>query len=94
MSAVEVLLVFVGIPLLIAAIVWGLISLGGPHGGGRYQLGERWTSAPLWFVGSPKQGSVAHPQLIESDARALEAHEAARVAGSADSVHGGASGSW
>ncbi|PRZ40431.1 hypothetical protein CLV47_11768 [Antricoccus suffuscus] len=89
------LLVFVGIPLLIAAIVWGLLSLGGSGaGGGRYHLGERWTSAPLWFVGSPKQGSVAHPHLIESDSRAREAHEAARVAGSVDTVHGGASGSW
>ena len=94
MSAVEVLLVFAGIPLLTAAIVWGLLSVGRSAGGGRYQLGEQWTSAPLWFVGSPKKGSVAHPPLIESDARAREEHEAARVAGSVDTVHGGASGSW
>jgi len=95
MSPVEVILVFVGIPLAIAAIIWGLLSIGGSYGGGRrYKLGEPWTSAPLWFVGNPKGGSAPHPQLIESDPRAIEEHEAARVAGSADTIHGGASGSW
>ena len=95
MSAVEVIFIFAGIPLGIAAIVWGLISIGSPSGAGRYHLGDKWTSAPLWFVGHPRKGVTARPeQLIETDARALEEHETARAAGSSDTVHGGASGSW
>ncbi|MEO6956098.1 MAG: hypothetical protein ABI137_05075 [Antricoccus sp.] len=92
MSAVDVILVFAGIPLLVIAFVWSWILLTTSSGSARYHLGQPWDSQPLWFVGHPKGGVSTHPALIESDRTArLQADESA---GSGPAVHGGASGSW
>lgn len=92
MSAVDVILVFAGIPLLVIAFVWSWILLTSSSGNGRYHLGQPWDSQPLWFVGHPKGGVSTHPALIESDRVAQS--QAGESTESGAAVQGGASGSW
>ncbi|WP_106848361.1 hypothetical protein [Blastococcus sp. Marseille-P5729] len=88
MSLPHVILMFVGGPLLVMAIAYGLAYLMSRDtaSAGTYKLGDTWEREPLWFVGQPREGVAAHlPQ------HALEtAHEPVPSA----TMVGGASGTW
>lgn len=58
------MLVFVGIPLAVVLIVFGLVYLGGPRRGKRYRPGRPYNFAPVWFLAAservtPGQSAVA-----------------------------------
>lgn len=79
MSVVETVLIFVGFPALIIAILAVLTIGRGAKTPGRFKLGETWTGQPMWFVGHPRPHGT---------------HEAPEADTSTDTVKGGASGSW
>lgn len=91
MTIVQVLLVFVGIPvavfLLLAAAVYGLSS----RRSRRYRPGRPFEFQPVWFVASPERivGPAPHTAAGADVARLTAAGT-----GSAHGVKGGASGSW
>jgi hypothetical protein len=91
MTIVQVLLVFVGIPvtvfLLLAAAVYGLSS----RRSRRYRPGRPFEFQPVWFVASPERIVGPAPDTTTgTDAAQLTA----AGTGSAHGVKGGASGSW
>jgi hypothetical protein len=91
MSIVETVLVFVGIPALIIAVlallVYGRSQFKGPN---RYRPAKPWTFPPVWYLPHPEPGSAA-----ETDRFALESSSGAagRRAARPNAV-GGASGEW
>lgn len=82
MSILETVLIFVGIPVLVIAIVAGLSFMTKKSPGfvpTEYRLGERWTRQPvLWSA---------------VDEVTTHGHHAAHAAG-ADVIGGSASGKW
>ncbi|MEV5648428.1 hypothetical protein AB0L57_09275 [Nocardia sp. NPDC052254] len=80
MSILETVLVFLGIPLVIYAVIAGLSFLGKPLPGEKpvhYDLGNKWTAAPvLWsatdevtvFGHDVAEASHGHHAAIESGA--------------------------
>jgi hypothetical protein len=93
MTIVQVLLVFVGIPvavfLLLAAAVYGLSS----RRSRRYRPGRPFDFQPVWFVAAAERIVGPAPATgTGGDVAQLTAGSA--VTGSAHGVKGGASGSW
>ncbi|AVP69272.1 MULTISPECIES: hypothetical protein [Prescottella] len=82
MSILETVLIFVGIPVLVIAIVAGLSFMTKKSPGfvpTEYRLGERWTHQPvLWSA---------------VDEVTTHGHHAAHAVG-ADAIGGSASGKW
>lgn len=91
MTIVQVLLVFVGIPvavfLLLGAAVYGLSS----RRSRRYRPGRPFEFQPVWFVASPER--IVGPAPVPATA-GTEAARLTAGSGSAHGVKGGASGSW
>lgn len=88
MSLPHVILMFVGGPLLVMAIAYGLAILMSRKtaSGGTYKLGDRWEREPLWFVGQPRERVSAYqPQ---------HAIETANERVPSATMVGGASGTW
>jgi len=91
MSIVETVLVFVGIPALIIAVlallVYGRSQFKGPN---RYRPGKPWNFPPVWYLPHPEPGSAA-----ETDRLALELSSgAAGQRAARPKATGGASGEW
>ena len=83
MTVVETLLVFLGIPLAVVAVVAGAVyGRSAVHQPTRYRPGKAWTYPPAWYL--------PHPEAISDvvgDRVAIE--------GSAHAVAvGGANGEW
>lgn len=85
MTVVQTVLVFVGIPLgivaLLAVAVYGKSIVRQPN---RYRPGRPWGYAPSWYVPHPE--TVVHP--AGTGARAIEG------AVTSTTAVGGASGEW
>jgi hypothetical protein len=71
------LLIFVGIPLAVIALIFALVYLSGSRSAKRYRPGRDYTYAPVWFLAKPETdgpassdkeltaaASPAHPGLI------------------------------
>jgi len=91
MSIVETVLVFVGIPALIIAVlallVYGRSQFKGPN---RYRPCKPWNFPPVWYLPHPAPGSAA-----ETDRLALESSSGAAAPRAAQQkAVGGASGEW
>jgi hypothetical protein len=80
----DTVLVFVGIPLLIIAVVGLLVFAGSIASGPRYRPGLSWWAPPVW-IGGPR---AADGEPV--DAPELEPGPTGRVA----QTTGGASASW
>jgi hypothetical protein len=79
-SIVQIHLIFVGIPLLLVAVLALLIwSRKGPHPA-TYNLSESWTHPPILWAATEEDVGGAHGH---------DGHEAAHF-----TVGGGASGTW
>lgn len=57
LSKVYVLLVYVGLPLAIVAVIWLLASIPSMLHAPRYRPGLSWWAAPVWF-GGPEAGAT------------------------------------
>ncbi|BBX97256.1 hypothetical protein MLAC_25500 [Mycobacterium lacus] len=81
MSILQIHLLFVGIPLLVVAVLAGLIfSRKGPHPA-TYQLSEPWTHPPILWAATDEVVGDAHS--------GHGGHEASEF-----TIGGGASGTW
>lgn len=78
----ETLLVFVGIPALIIAVVWLLVFAPSIAKGPRYRPGLSWWAPPVW-VGGPSARPVDVPELTAGESSPAVARST-----------GGASASW
>jgi hypothetical protein len=78
----ETLLVFVGIPALISAVVWLLVFAPSIAKGPRYRPGLSWWAPPVW-VGGPSAQPVDAPQLTAGKSSSATTRRT-----------GGASASW
>ncbi len=64
LSLGRVLLTYVGIPLLIIAVIWVLASLPYMLGAPRYRPGVSWWAAPVWING-PDQSAESSEALAD-----------------------------
>jgi len=65
MSTGQAILVFVGIPILVAAVIWLLVLAPGWTRGGRASSADAWTGDPLVLGTEPAADA---PAALESDA--------------------------
>jgi len=92
----QTVLIFVGVPLAVIAIVAAIVYAGGGKTRAkRYRPGRAYDFAPVWFTSSAKPGgaAVAGHGSHELVARTQAALPAAATA-SAPGVTGGASDRW
>lgn len=85
MTITETVLVFVGIPLAVILVVYGLVYGGSAARGKRYRPGRPYTPTPVWFVANtPANAPSAHasghaitasptPAALSGDTEAAEA---------------------
>lgn len=94
----QTLLVFVGIPLAVIAIVAGLVYAGGRKSAKRYRPGRPYEYAPVWFTSAAQPtGLDEHHDDHAALPAATPAHVPALTTGvavSAAGVTGGASDRW
>lgn len=84
MSVVETLLVYVGIPALITAVLAVLVFGRGGAKTTRYRPGKGWAHEPVWYVPRPAVSGRHAVGELTAGAFALPARTA----------RGGASGTW
>jgi hypothetical protein len=90
MSTLNALLIFVGGPLLIIAVITLLVMAPSLAKGPRYRPSQQWDAEPEWFGGPDEEiGAGADA----SDRRQLEASSTAKRGDDHDET-GGASASW
>ena len=84
MSVIQTVLVFVGIPggiiALVTLLVFGKSLARQPN---RYRPGKPWTYPPSWYI--------PHPDAVLHD---VPSHAQLEAAGSTTTAVGGASGEW
>ena len=98
MSIIETLVVFVGIPLAVVAVVYGLVYAGsGRSNDRRYRPGRPFEFAPVWFLSAPGSESAATPNghaPIEGASRMALAKSEGSSGEPLGDVTGGASDRW
>ncbi|TWJ14943.1 hypothetical protein LX16_0637 [Stackebrandtia albiflava] len=96
MTVLETLLIFVGAPLAVIAVITGLVY--GTSGGRnkRYRPGRDYEFAPVWFLARPGDVSIAGAAEYVAASEAGEGPKALESSASAPraGVKGGASGNW
>lgn len=94
----QTLLIFVGIPLAVIAIVAGLVYAGGRKGAKRYRPGRSYDYAPVWFTSAAQpSGPGEHPDGTQAELPGTPTKAVAMTAAmavSAPGVTGGASDRW
>ncbi len=58
LSLLQTLLIYVGIPALVFAVIWVLVAASSSSRGPRYRPGVGWWSAPVWFNGPAEPDAV------------------------------------
>jgi hypothetical protein len=81
LSIIETVLVYVGIPALVIAVVTGLVFAGDVRRGRRYRPGRPYGFRPVWFLSAP--GRLTHDGSDE--------HRALRSAGAPAALPAGGS---
>lgn len=91
LSIIETLVVFVGIPLLVVAVITGLIFAGSARTNDRrYRPGRPFDFTPVWFLSAPDAQGPAPAELEAAPRRELVTAEH----GTVGDVTGGASDRW
>jgi hypothetical protein len=95
MSTGQAILVFLGIPAVVVALVYLLVSAPGWTRGGRADATEAWTGEPL-VVGADQPAAVEAPAATSADATSAEAPAVQQAAGQDEPAAGtgGTSASW
>ena len=100
LSFLYVVLVFVGVPLLIAAVIFLLVYAPSTARSPRYRPGLAWRAEPEWFAG-PAEGLAALDSSPPATGQLAAAQSTGATAHDADPAHrperlaaGGASASW
>jgi hypothetical protein len=100
-SVLETVLVFVGIPVAVVAVVAGLVYAGSTRPGKRYRPGRPFEFTPVWFLSAPERlsgvdGGHGHAMLTRANPAELPAGEMSAVdtGVAAQGELGGASDRW
>lgn len=104
MSDTEALLLLIGVPAVVVAVIWALVWRGGASAEKRYRPGRPYDFATVWFVANHRTGPATAQGRLEAPAQraALPAgtghrEDAAHGAGvdeSGQATVGGASDRW
>jgi hypothetical protein len=100
MSAIEVLLVFIGIPLAVVLVVFlAVFAAEGRRQTPRYRPGRPFSAAPVWFLAAPAPDTDAHHAVAPHHAgtAAIPTARQTELTGPAadpPGVKGGARGTW
>ena len=96
MSTLHALLIFVGIPLLVFAVVFLLVYAPSLARGPRYRPGQEWDAEPEWLGGPDqlRQGEAGGRQRLISHASATDEAVQASDLSSSERGPGGASATW
>jgi hypothetical protein len=105
LSITQTVLVFVGIPALVIAVVFTLVySTSARRTSKRYRPGRPFTFAPVWFLAAPErvigEGAAAalpaggHRTALPAGPLLAQAADAPQAVASAHGETGGASDSW
>jgi len=62
MSGTEQLLILVGVPAVVVAVVWALASIGGPQAKKRYRPGRPYDFTPVWYVANHRGRPEERPR--------------------------------
>jgi hypothetical protein len=79
------LLIYIGIPLAVIALIFALVYLTGSRSAKRYRPGRDYRYAPVWFLAKPETDGPATAQAKELAASASPTHPG---------LIGGASDRW
>ena len=90
-STLTTILVFVGIPLLIMAVITLLVMAPSLAKGPRYRPGQDWNAEPEWIGASPAGDATTSGRQLGTGASAAPNREGAPVD---ESSSGGASARW
>jgi hypothetical protein len=85
-SILETVLIFVGIPLVIYAVIAGLSFLGKPLPGEKpvhYNLGEKWTADPVLWSATDEVTRSGHADIAHGSHAAIESAESDLIGGRA-----------
>ncbi|WP_024803205.1 hypothetical protein [Nocardia sp. BMG51109] len=97
MSILETALIFVGIPLVIYAVIAGLSYLGKPLPGEKpvhYNLGDKWTADPVLWSATDEVTAFGHHVDETSHGSTSHGGHAAIESAGADLIGGRASGTF
>jgi len=102
LSIIETLVVFAGIPLVVVAVIYGLVYAGSARANDRrYRPGRPFDFTPVWFLSAPEQqvsaaNGHAPKQAAVSGAnrQALARAEENAAGGTLGDTTGGASDRW
>lgn len=95
LSIAQTILIYVGIPAAVIAIVAGLIFAGGSRRAKRYRPGRPYDFKPVWFTAAPSSaaGAAGRHELAAAGHTAPAALPAS-VATATEGRTGGASDRW
>lgn len=99
MTVVETLLVFVGAPLLVVLLAYGLVLLPTLNKRDRYKPGEPWGHDAVWYEPHPVGGAHAgghdaHDDDHHGTGEQVAALTIGETAGAPRTAAGGARGTW
>jgi hypothetical protein len=96
LSVTETLLIFVGVPLAVIAVVAALTFTGGNRGARRYRPGRPFEFTPVWFLSAPEQLAHTAGTALPSGAQApaLTSSKTDTAAVVRPGATGGASDRW
>jgi hypothetical protein len=75
LTITETVLVFVGIPAAIIAIIYGLVYAGTASSSKRYRPGRPFNQATVWFVANKPHAAEVTPAAARQIGRGSAAHE-------------------
>jgi hypothetical protein len=93
MNMAQTALVYAGIPLALALILYVAIYGRTVTQGNRYRPGRPWNYEPVWYVGSPTH-VPARPKLSPGATAGRELTAATAATVEQNAPMGGASGEW
>ncbi|CAM3146965.1 hypothetical protein [Stackebrandtia soli] len=94
MTVLDTVLIFVGIPAVVIAVVVGLVYGSSRRQAKRYRPGRDFEVAPVWFLARPEDVSVAGAadyvaESEQAQSKAIEGTSKLRTG-----IKGGASANW
>jgi hypothetical protein len=90
----EALLLLIGVPAVVVAVVWALAWRGGPGAEKRYRPGRPYEFATVWFLANHRTGPATAGELAAAPSRVALPTAAGRPEDTPRESVGGASESW